>query len=155
MKKFISAFVICLSLSAVAQTEPVEVRIERRFDRLQDLVKIEKAHLYLTIEEQHQVLKNINQAIQLLRLEGPNPQPQVRLTCSKRSNSLFYPTNLETFEIVGSPSYQAGYPDFQSCQASLPGPYDTRACFKQSNSLFYPSDAGTGAILGSNSYQAG
>lgn len=157
MNKFLSVLIIGLSFGAVAQTtDTVEGRIEMRLERLEQLVKVEKAHLYLPQQEQRQVLTQINQAIQTLRRQGPVPEPELsNLTCSKRSNGLYYPTDRTTFEIVGSTSYQAGHADFQSCEASLPGPYDTRACFKQSNGLFYTVDAKTGAILGSNSYQAG
>lgn len=157
MNKILSALFIGLSFSAVAQTtDTVEGRIEMRLERLEQLVKVEKAHLYLPQQEQRQVLTQINQAIQTLRRQGPIPEPELsNLTCSKRSNGLYYPTDRTTFEIVGSTTYQAGYADFQSCEASLPGPYETRACFKQSNGLFYPSDAKTGSLLGSNTYQAG
>jgi len=164
MKKLLCLALMSLSFASFAQ-ENIDLRIERRLERLNDLVQ-RRVHTYLSQSEKAELLRSINQSILILKDDGtspgpiPNPIPTptpsgADLICTKGSNGLFYPTSERTFQIVGSTSYSAGYANISECQSLLPTRYDIVACMKQSNSLFYPVDLVNYSVLGSNSYSAG
>ncbi|MCJ8277503.1 MAG: hypothetical protein HRT44_11850, partial [Bdellovibrionales bacterium] len=46
--------------------------------------------------------------------------PLFEYACAKQNNGRFYPVDKNTFEIIGSTSHNASYPDQQSCKETLP-----------------------------------
>ena len=79
MKVFILATLSLMSFSALAQTTAIDTRIEKRLERLNDLVLRERAHVYLSEAQKKDVLQNINLAISAIRADQgeptPNPNP--------------------------------------------------------------------------------
>jgi len=105
MKSLLLAALSLMSLSAFAQNGTrIEQRIEQRLQRLNELVLTERAHLSLTEDKKQIVLKSVNEAIQMIRLETqplPNPYPN--------PNQSFSPASCVWYDGVSSGIAQRGY----------------------------------------------
>lgn len=82
MKTLLLAVVATISFGALAQPNTsTEFRIEKRLERLVELVQRDRAHRFLSEDEKRNVLQNINAAIVAIKDEnntpnpGPNPNP--------------------------------------------------------------------------------
>ncbi len=74
-------FAVVVTFSVEAQNMPpeqrIEQRIERRLERLNQLIIRDRQHLSMTVYQQEELLKTINQAISTVRDEAPRPLPPV------------------------------------------------------------------------------
>ncbi len=152
MRNFVSVFILLLATVSFGQDGK---RIKVLSEEINNQIQSFQDYDLLSASEKRSIRSELLYMKQLLNDLGfINQAPMSQYSCAKQSNGRFFPINVDTFKVVGSTSYNAGYSNSQECKVSLPEPGSVMACGKQSNGRFYPIISESFDIKGSTSYNA-